>query len=77
MGVNIQVRDVPSDVHKRLKVRAAEAGMTLSEFLLRELTEVARRPTIEQLVERIRGRGPTQVRLDSARAVRAEREARR
>lgn len=77
MAANIQIRDVPPDVHRKLKVRAAEAGMTLSEYLLRELTEVARRPTVVELIERIRERGPTHVKLDSARAVRAEREARK
>lgn len=77
MAANIQIREVPPDVHKKLKARAAEAGLTLSEYLLRELTEVARRPTLAELVQRIRHRGPAKVRVDSPRAVREEREARK
>lgn len=37
----IQVRDVPEDVHRRYKARAAAAGMSLQEYLLAELVEGA------------------------------------
>ena len=72
----VQIRNVPSDVHRVLKARAAREGMTLSDYLLREITEVAHRPTVEDLVARIRARGRPAV-FDSAAAVRAEREGRR
>jgi len=72
----IQIRNVPEEIHRTLKVRAAEAGMTLSEFLLREVTHVAQRPTVEQVLRRIEARGPAKVPVDSATAVRAEREQR-
>ena len=72
----IQIRNVPNDIHRRLKVRAAEAGMSLSEFLLREVTRVARRPTLDELTERIRRREKPTGAIDSAAAVRAERDSR-
>jgi plasmid stability protein len=76
MAAMIQIRNVPDDVHRTLKVRAAQAGMSLSEFLLREVIHVAERPTLEEVLQRIEARGPAQVSTDSAAAVRAEREAR-
>jgi len=76
MSSMIQIRNVPEAIHRTLKVRAAEAGMTLSEFLLREVTHVAQRPTLEQVLRRIEERGPAKVSIDSAAAVRAERENR-
>jgi len=76
MATMIQIRNVPEDVHRTLKVRAAQAGMSLSEFLLREVIQVAQRPTVEEVLRRIEKRGPAQVSVDSAIAVRAEREGR-
>ena len=48
----LQVRDVPDDVHAILRRRAAAAGMSLSEFTLAELTRVARRPALSELLDR-------------------------
>jgi len=56
MGL-IQIRDVPEDVHRTLKVRAAAEGTSLSQYLLREVTRAARAPTPAELDERIRARG--------------------
>lgn len=58
MGVLIQVRDVPEEVHRTLKARAAEAGVSLSEFVRQELARVATRPTQEELYRRIKSREP-------------------
>ena len=78
MSRMIQIRNVPDDVHRKLKARAAMAGMTLSEYLLREVAHVADRPTLEELEARIRSRSRRlRAGIDSAAAVRAEREARR
>jgi antitoxin FitA len=66
----IQIRNVPDDVHQALKIRATKAGMSLSEYLLRELTKVADKPTLEEVLERIQRRGPTGKAFDSVAAVR-------
>jgi len=55
MGL-IQIRNVPEDVHRTLKVRAAAEGTSLSDYVLRELTRVARAPTPDELDARIRER---------------------
>jgi preprotein translocase subunit Sss1 len=55
---NVQIRDVPEDVHRRLKSKAADAGQSLNEFLLARITEVARVPTWSEFSERVRRREP-------------------
>jgi plasmid stability protein len=72
----VQIRDVPDDVHRELKARAALAGMSLSEYLLRELRRSLERPTREQLLQRLATRAPARARPAPADAVRAERERR-
>ena len=49
MSTMIQIRNVPEALHRRLKVRAAFAGKSLSDYLLREIAEAAERPTVEEL----------------------------
>jgi plasmid stability protein len=55
MGL-IQIRNVPEDVHRTLKSRAAARGRSLSDYVLEEVIRAARTPTPEELDERIRSR---------------------
>ncbi|HEY1802384.1 MAG TPA: hypothetical protein VGG46_15765 [Terriglobales bacterium] len=71
----IQLRNVPDALHRGLKARAAMAGMSLSDYLLMEIKEVAERPTLAELRERLHKREPAGE-LDTARWLRMEREAR-
>ena len=70
----IQLRHVPDDLHRTLKVRAAREGMSLSDYLLKEVRRVAERPTLEDLRARLVRRAPVVTRVRPARAVRAERD---
>jgi len=72
----IQIRNVPDSLHRRLKSRAALAGMSLSDYLLSEIREVAERPTLDYLRSRLQGRSRITPSLAPAEAVRAERERR-
>jgi antitoxin FitA len=76
MSKMIQLRNVPEPLHRRLKARAAVAGMSLSDYLLREIEEIAERPTLAELRERLHKRKGVTVELETARLVREEREAR-
>jgi plasmid stability protein len=51
----IQIRDVPEDVHRTYRQRAADAGKSLQEFLLGELVEGARAQTPAEVVAEVRG----------------------
>ena len=72
----IQVRNIPDDVHRRLKVRAAEEGRTLSELVRGELIELAERPTLDEVLERIASREPVKAGESAAKAVRGARAER-
>jgi antitoxin FitA len=76
MSKMIQLRNVPDALHRGLKARAAMAGMSLSDYLLAEIREVAERPTLVELRERLHRRKPVRAEIDSARLLREEREAR-
>jgi plasmid stability protein len=76
MSKMIQLRNVPDALHRTLKARAAMAGMSLSDYLLAEIKEIAERPTLAEFRERLHQRKPVAVQLDIARMVREERDAR-
>ena len=72
----IQVRNVPDALHRKLKARAALAGMSLSDYLLGELREIAGRPTLAEFRERLHKRRPLSIDLDTGELLRLERAAR-
>jgi antitoxin FitA len=76
MSIMIQIRNVPDALHRRLKSRAALAGMSLSDYLLGAIREVAERPTLEELRERLQRRSGVAPSVGPAQAVRAERDRR-
>ena len=61
MSKMIQIRNVPDELHRKLKARAARAGMTLSDYLLSEIELVAEKPTLSEMMERLRGREPVEL----------------
>jgi antitoxin FitA len=71
----IQIRNVPEDLHRALKARAALEGSTLSDYILAELPRLADRPTPEQVMQRIRHRTPVGG-PPAADLIRAERDSR-
>lgn len=74
---SIQVKDVPDDVHRTLRRRAAAAGQSLQEYLLARLVDVARAPTVDELLERAGGRAGGRAGLEAAAsAIRADRDGR-
>jgi antitoxin FitA len=52
----IQIRNVPENVHRTLRTRAAAAGISLSDYALAELTRVADRPSVDEVLHRARNR---------------------
>jgi antitoxin FitA len=72
----IQIRNVPDEVHKTLKVRAAEEGISLSDYIKRDLEELSKQLTLGDVFARARARGPsgitTEEIVDGIRASRGE-----
>ena len=71
----IQIRNVPDALHKKLKVRAAQRGMSLSEYLLAEIAQVAAMPTQEEMRERLRSRSEVKLSKSAAAMLRRERDS--
>jgi len=72
----IQVRDVPDRVHGTLKSRAAREGMSLSDFIKRELERAAERPTMREWLERAQQAKPIPSKSSAAQVIRELRDAR-
>jgi antitoxin FitA len=71
----LQVRNIPDDLHRSLKERAAREGTTMSELVLRELPRLASKPSPEQVLDRIRQRTPVGG-APAAELIRSERDRR-
>ena len=67
--------NVPDALHRRLKSRAALAGMSLSDYLLSEIREVAERPSLAELRARLERRAAITPSVAPAQAVRDERDS--
>jgi plasmid stability protein len=74
MTAMIQIRNVPDALHRHLKSRASLAGMSLSDYLLNEIRQVAERPTLDELRARLARRAGATPSVAPAQAVRAERD---
>jgi plasmid stability protein len=72
----IQIRHVPDALHRKLKARAAAAGMSLSDYVLRELKLSAEQLTVDELRRRLASLPPVELPFSTAEAVRAERDSR-
>lgn len=68
MGRMIQIRNVSEEAHRTLKARAAAAGMSLSDYIKRDLELAAARPSLEEIDARVATRGPSGLRTDTVLA---------
>ena len=76
MGKMVQIRNMPEKIHRTVKARAAHEGMSLSDYLLREIRKSAERPTMEELIERLASLPPVRTSTSPAQMVREAREER-
>jgi antitoxin FitA len=71
----IQIRHVPDAVHRKIKARAADAGQTLSDYLLAEIERIAALPTRDEMLARLHARSPVRLRTPAAQIIRKERDS--
>ena len=76
MFTTLRIRNVPKDLHRRLKARSALAGMSMSEFVLREIGKKLAQPTREEILERLSELPGARLDLPPADVIRAERDSR-
>ncbi|HEX5280580.1 MAG TPA: hypothetical protein VFW28_10930 [Micropepsaceae bacterium] len=70
----IQIRNVPESLHRKLKARAAQAGMSLSDYLRVEIERIAALPSMEEMLQRLRQLPPVHPRPTAAEIIRSERD---
>jgi plasmid stability protein len=75
-GTMVQIRNVPTDLHRRLKARAAIEGMSMSDYVMRELRKALDRPTRHEILERLRAQPVRRLGRRAAEVIRAERDPR-
>jgi antitoxin FitA len=75
MSKMIQIRNVPDAVHRKIKARAAQSGMTLSDYLLAEIERIAALPTRDEMLARLHARPRVKLRTPAAEVIRKERES--
>lgn len=73
MAKMIQIRHVSDSLHRQLRVRAARAGMSLSDYLRLELEQSLKRLTMDELREKLDALEPVSVSESSVQALRRER----
>jgi len=76
MSTMVQIRNVPADFHRRLKARAATEGMSMSDYILREVRKSLDRPTREEVLDRLRERPVRRLKRQPGTLIAAERSAR-
>lgn len=74
MSKMIQIRHVPSELHRKLKARAALAGMSLSDYLLNGIRQMAERPTLDEMLKRLASREPVDIGESAVKIIREERD---
>lgn len=76
MSKMIQIRNVPDEVHREVKARAARAGMSLSDFLRRAVEQLVQAPTIDEIERRLACLPDVEPGVDVVAEIRAMREER-
>ena len=74
MATMIQIRNVPDELHRKLKSRAALAGQSLSDYLLGEIREVAARATLDELRDRLSRLPPVKTASNPVAIIRESRD---
>ncbi len=72
----VQIRNVPVEIHRRLKARAAVEGMSMSDYILREVRKALDRPTRQEILDRLAARPARRIRPSAASVIRRERDSR-
>lgn len=76
MPTMIQLRHVPDDLHRKLKARAAIEGMSLSDYIIREIRQLAEKPTMSEMMARLARRKPVHLKTSPVEILRELRDGR-
>jgi antitoxin FitA len=76
MNTHIQIRNVPENLHRKLKARAAEKNMTMTDYVKQLLEREIQKPTLAEMTERLRKLPPVITSESAAEIIRRDRDSR-
>ncbi len=76
MNKHVQIRELPETVHRKLKIRAAEEGLSMSDYVKRLIERDLKRPNWNAIKARMSEMGPIELSEAPAKAIRRERDSR-
>ena len=76
MNTHIQIRNVPRELHRKLKIRAAQKDMTITDYVKKLIAEDSAKPTLAEMAERLKKLPPVRTSVSSVDIIREERDAR-
>lgn len=76
MNKHVQIRELPEATHRRLKVRASEEGLSMSDYIKRLIERDLGRPSWDDMVRRMRALEPVALSESTADIIRHERDSR-
>ena len=76
MNKFVQIRNLSEDTHRKLKVRAASEGMSMSDYLRLEVEKLVSRPTMKEWLEMVKSREPMNLPQTAAEIIREDRDSR-
>lgn len=76
MNKHVQIRNLPEETHRKLKIRAAKEGMSMSDYLRLEIEKLVSRPTMKEWLEMVRSREPMNLEQTAAEIIREDRDSR-
>lgn len=75
MTVHLQIRDLPDELHRILRQRAAARGLSLRQYALEVLREHCQQPTLDEWLDGLSRLEPVSLSTPAAEAVHEAREA--
>ncbi|MEQ1931464.1 MAG: hypothetical protein ABL957_13185 [Parvularculaceae bacterium] len=76
MNKHVQIRELPEATHRKLKMRATEEGLSMSEYLKRLIERDLQRPRWSEIKARMLEMGPIELSESPTDAIRRERDSR-
>jgi antitoxin FitA len=76
MNTHIQIRNVSDSLHRKLKARAAEKNMTMTDYVKQLIEREIQKPTLAEMTERLRKLPPVVTSESAAEIIRRDRDSR-
>ena len=76
MNKMIQVRNLTPELHKKVKIRVAEEGMTITDWVESLIVREVSKPSMKDIYARLRAKKPIDLKPSAAEMIREDRDIR-